>query len=286
MAEKAKVNVYQLVTDRIIAELENGTIPWQKPWTGVRGGAFNRISKKPYSLLNQMLLRRRGEYASFKQWKELGGHVKKGAKSEMVVFWKILPVEKEDKDGKKVKKTVPLLRYYNVFHISQVEGVEPLEQPENDVEPVREAEDIISDYVSREKVGFEEAVGDEAFYSPSSDTVVVPCKGQFMDVNKYYATVFHELVHSTGHKTRLDRFSDGKAAAFGSDVYSKEELVAEIGSADIMNAAGMETESTFKNNASYIQNWLAVLKNDNKFIVSASAKAEKAVDLILGAAGA
>lgn len=125
--QMAKANVYEMVTARIIAELEKGNIPWEKPWTGVRSGAFNRISKRPYSLLNQMLLQHSGEYATFKQWQELGGHVRKGEKSEIVVFWKIFEAEETNPEtGEKETKKIPLLRYYNVFHISQVEGVEPL----------------------------------------------------------------------------------------------------------------------------------------------------------------
>ncbi len=119
-------SIYEMVTDRIINQLEQGVIPWQKPWTGVRSGAYNRISKKSYSLLNQMLLQHDGEYATFKQWQDLGGHVRKGEKSEIVTFWKIQPVEEEQEDGTKVVKQIPLLRYFNVFHISQVNGVEPL----------------------------------------------------------------------------------------------------------------------------------------------------------------
>lgn len=123
----AKTNVYEMVTERIIAELEKGVIPWEKPWTGVRSGAYNRVSKRPYSLLNQMLLKHTGEYATYKQWQDLGGQVKKGEKSEIVVFWKIFEAEETNKDtGEKETKKIPLLRYYNVFHISQVEGVEPL----------------------------------------------------------------------------------------------------------------------------------------------------------------
>ena len=89
-------SVYEMVTDRIIEQLENGVIPWEKPWTGVRSGAFNRVSKKSYSLLNQMLLKNEGEYATFKQWTELGGKIRRGEKSEIIVFWKVLPVEKTE----------------------------------------------------------------------------------------------------------------------------------------------------------------------------------------------
>lgn len=278
----AKANVYQMVTDRIIEQLEQGIIPWERPWTGVRAGAFNRVSKRPYSLLNQMLLKHTGEYATFKQWTELGGKIKKGAKSEIIVFWKILEIEEENEKGEKEKKTLPILKYYNVFHISQVEGVKPLEQPFAEVEPIEEADKIIFDYVERENIDFQEKASNEAFYSPARDCVVVPMKEQYQHINEYYSTTFHELTHSTGHKNRLDRLQSGAVAAFGSETYSKEELVAEIGSASIMNMLGIETTKTFRNSAAYIQNWLSVLKNDNNMIISAASKAEKAVDYIFG----
>ena len=282
----AKTNVYEMVTERIIAELEDGIIPWEKPWTGVRSGAYNRVSKKPYSLLNQMLLKHTGEYATYKQWQDLGGQVKKGEKSEIVVFWKIFEAEETNKDtGEKKTKKIPLLRYYNVFHISQVEGVEPLapEQLNDEVEPIEEADKIITDYITREHIEFTECRSNEAYYSPSQDAVVVPMKEQYKVINEYYSTTFHELTHSTGHKNRLNRLETGAVAAFGSETYSKEELVAEIGSASLMNLLGIETVKTFRNSAAYIQSWLQVLRNDNKFIVSASSKAEKAVNYILAA---
>ena len=105
----AKFNIYEEITNRIIKQLESGEIPWHKPWHGVTSGAYNRVSKKPYSLLNQMLLMHDGEYATYKQWADLGGTVRKGEKSEMVVFWKIFQVEEEE-NGKKVKKSIPLLK--------------------------------------------------------------------------------------------------------------------------------------------------------------------------------
>lgn len=282
----AKTNVYEMVTERIIAELEKGVIPWEKPWTGVRSGAYNRVSKRPYSLLNQMLLKHTGEYATYKQWQDLGGQVKKGGKSEIVVFWKIFETEETNKDtGEKETKKIPLLRYYNVFHISQVEGVEPLkpEQLNDEVEPIEEADKIITDYITREHIEFTECRSNEAYYSPSSDRVVVPMKEQYKVINEYYSTTFHELTHSTGHKNRLNRLQTGAVAAFGGTEYSKEELVAEIGSASLMNLLGIETVKTFRNSAAYIQSWLQVLRNDNKFIVSASSRAEKAVNYILAA---
>ena len=279
----ASLNVYEMVTERIIKQLEQGTIPWQKPWGGVRSGAFNRVSKKPYSLINQAILEKPGEYASFKQWKDLGGHIKKDAKSEIVVFWKIIDVEEKNDKGEIEKKKLPLLRYYNVFHISQVECVEPLKEKLNtEIEPIEEADRIIKDYVDREQLVFNECKSNRAYYAPLIDTVVVPLKEQFMNAPEWYGTTFHELVHSSGSKNRLNRLETSNLASFGSETYSKEELVAEIGSASILNYLGIETDKTFNNSASYIESWLQVLRNDNKFIVSASSKAEKAVNYILG----
>lgn len=280
-------SVYEMVTDRIIEQLENGVIPWQKPWTGVRSGAFNRISKKPYSLLNQMLLKFDGEYATFKQWADLGGHVRKGEKSEMVCFWKIQPIEEEQEDGTKVVKQIPLLRYYNVFHISQVDGVEPLREEElHDIEPIEKAENLLHDYWTRENITVKHKKGNRAYYSPTLDMICLPLFEQFTDASEYYATAFHESVHSSMKESRCNRAEDrkGKLVAFGSQDYSKEELVAEIGSATILNIIDVETNGSFKNSAAYIQNWLSVLRNDVKFVVSASSKAEKAVKYILGEA--
>lgn len=277
-------NVYQMVTDRIIEQLEQGYIPWHKPWTGTKEGAFNRVSKRSYSLLNQMLLKHSGEYASFKQWTDLGGHIRKGEKSEIVVFWKILPIEEEKEDGTKAMKQIPLLKYINVFHISQVDGVEPLKESElHDIEPIEEAEKILTGYWNREHIRVEHVKGDKAYYSPMFDMIHLPLFEQFTDPNEYYSTAFHESIHSTMAENRCDRAEErkNKSVAFCSEEYSKEELVAEIGSATLLNLIGIETKKTFKNSTAYIQSWLRALRNDNKFIISASSKAEKAVKYIL-----
>jgi len=280
---KEKFNIYEEITNRIINQLESGIIPWHKPWTGISSGAFNRVSKKPYSLLNQMLLKHDGEYATYKQWDELGGKVRKGEKSEIVVFWKVFEADDVDKDGKPVNKAIPLLRYINVFHISQVDGIEPLNR---DImvahEPIEEAERIKNEYAKRENILIQERVTNKAFYSPVRDYIQVPCKEQYADIKEFYSTLFHEMIHSTGHKNRLGRLSDDVVlAAFGSEDYSKEELIAEMGSAFMLNHIGIETAKTFKNSTAYIQSWLRVLKNDNRFIISASSKAEKAMKYIL-----
>lgn len=272
-------SVYEMVTERIIEELEKGSIPWEKPWTsGRRSGAYNFVSKKSYSLMNQMMLKHRGAYGTFKQWTEKGGKIRKGEKSEIVVFWKFQIIEEENEDGEKEEKKIPMLRYYNVFHISQVDGVE-LKEELPEVEPIESAEKIKRDYVEREHIKILEYATNEAFYSPAGDFIQVPERGQYKDIESFYDVLFHEMTHSTGHKSRLNRLERG--AHYGNELYSKEELVAELGSASLMNMLGLETKKTIRNNAAYIQSWIRVFKNDPRFIVSAAGKAEKAVKFIL-----
>ena len=171
---------------------------------------------------------------------------------------------------------------YRCLSINQCEGLEakhtkPLPNSANADEA---AEAIIADYVKREGVRIEHQAGDRAFYRPSTDTITLPMMQQFKETAEYYSTAFHEMVHSTGHMKRLNRLD--ATAHFGSEDYSKEELIAEIGSAALVNRAGLETAKSFRNSAAYVQNWLQVLKNDKRFIVSAAGKAEKAVALIMG----
>ena len=150
-------------------------------------------------------------------------------------------------------------------------------------EAIEEAQEIIYGYLERENVKLLHQEGDRAFYRPSTDEVILPIRKQFMSTAEYYSTVFHELTHSTGHASRLNRLT--QAAFFGSEDYSKEELVAEIGAAALVNHVGLETSNSIRNSAAYIQNWLKVLRDDKRFIVSASGRAEKAVNLILGSVG-
>ena len=273
------MDIYSEVTTRIIAQMEEGVIPWQKPWIA-NGKAISRSTGKPYSLLNQMLLGRPGEYLTFKQCQEAGGKVKKGEKASMVVFWKF--IEQEDEETGE-KKEVPFLRYYNVFHIDQCEGITAKHTTEtafpDGAATLEAAQEIIYDYLGREGVKLSHEEGDRAFYRPATDEVVLPIRKQFISTAEYYSTVFHELTHSTGHAKRLNRLS--KPSFFGTEDYSKEELVAEIGAATLVNHVGLETSTSFRNNAAYIQNWLKVLRDDKRFIVSAAGKAEKAVALIL-----
>ena len=271
------VNVYEIVTDRILEELEKGHIPWKKPWTGVRTGAYSRSTGKPYSVLNQLLLFKPGEYLTFKQALDAGGSIRKGEKASFVVFWKPLP----DKEGKEVTKIVPLLRYYHVFHIDQCENMKPryTEPKLTFADPIKEAEDVLAEYSRRSGCRIYHQKQDRAYYSPGLDEIHLPLREQFPDIREYYSTAFHECTHSTGHEKRLNRLAKG--AFFGDNDYSKEELVAEIGAALLMNDLGIESPATFKNSTAYIQNWLSALKNDNRLIVSAAGKAEKAARMIL-----
>lgn len=279
------VDVYKMVTDRIVEELEKGTVPWQRGWSGAADGAYNYVSKRPYSLINQLMLKHQDAYLTFKQVTEKGGKVNKGAKAEIVVFWKILrkedPVEK-DKDGKPVVHSIPMLKYYNVFWIGDT-NLERKEVERVEHEPVKEAENVIEGYLAREaSLKFQnDQPSNQAYYAPLKDAVVVPMLSQFKNVEEYYSTAFHELTHSTGSKARLNRIDMKNLAAFGSENYSKEELVAELGAAMLVNTCGLETTKSFKNSASYIHSWLVALKNDKRLIVSAAGKAEKAVNYIL-----
>lgn len=279
------MTVYEIVTDRIIKELQTGQIPWRKPWIslGMQEGAYNRITKRPYSMLNQMLLKKSGEYATFRQWTTLGGHIQSGAKPDIIVFWKINEFDEKKENGDIEIKRVPVLRYYRVFHISQVKGVDPLDPPaESSDIGIESGDQLIESYISRESIKIiKDEISDRAFYSPSRDYIQVPCKKQYPDdISEFYSTVFHEMSHSTGHVTRLDR-NMMSVTSFASEDYSKEELIAELSSAMIMNILKIETRKTFKNSTAYIQGWMSQLKKDNRLIVSAANKAEKAVKYIL-----
>ena len=173
------MDIYGEITNRIISEMEKGIIPWKKPWIA-SGAAISHTTGKRYSLLNQMLLGRPGEYITFKQAQQEGGHVRQGEKSHIVVFWKFLPVIDEDTQE---EKQVPFLKYYNVFHIDQCEGITAKHtQPmPNSATADETAESIIAAYVERESVSLEHAEGDAAFYQPAADRIVLPLLAQFAE---------------------------------------------------------------------------------------------------------
>lgn len=287
-----KTSVYQIVTDRIIAQLEQGIIPWEKPWvnTSSTSMAVSHNDGRVYSLINQMMLGIPGEYVTYEQAKKAGGHVKKGCKASPVVFWSVMTKEAKDKDGntkigkdgKPMMENIPFLKYYSVFHIEDTEGIAPKyvtsKGPVADNLPVEAIDQAINGYLERSGVTLRNYEQGQSYYAPGQDMVVLPHMSQFKNSESYYATAFHELGHSTGHPSRLNRKG---GMMFGDEGYSKEELVAEITSAVLCNHFGISTEKIERNTAAYIQNWLKALKNDPKMIVSAASRAEKAVNLIL-----
>ena len=273
-------NIYSIITEKICEQLEQGIIPWHKPWGNVHtDGAINYITRKPYSLLNQMLLGGKGgEYLTFKQIQTLKGSIKKGAKAKMVVFYTPIPVL--DENGEEIGVR-PCLKYYNVFHIEDCTNIPTKIEAQEMVKhnTIKEAEIVINSYLKKEKhLKFENTeITNKAYYSPILDLVQVPTLDQYESVEEYYSTTFHEFIHSTMHPTRCNREKNMQNHRFGSEDYSKEELVAEIGASFLCNMVGIESEKVFKNSVAYIQSWLKALKNDPKMIVHASAQAEKAV---------
>lgn len=294
-----KKNLYAEITDRIIKQLEKGTIPWHKPWI-IRGdgvGIVSHSTGKGYSLLNAMLLEEEGEYATFNQIKAEGGNVKKGAKAKPIYFWKQLAVNVTDekgkpmlnKDGKPLMKKIPLLKYYSVFNIlTDAENIKPKyydpsgkEKQKKDSEKlkIKKAEKVSGDYMKREKLPLRNEMVDSAHYRPSSDSVQVPPITTFEHKEQYYSTLFHELTHSTGAENRLDRPT---MRNYHKDisVRATEELIAEIGAATSLMMLGIDTDKSLTNSAAYVKSWLRFLKDDPKMVVTAAGKAEKAVDMI------
>lgn len=294
-------DVYQQVTDRIIAALEAGTVPWRKPWTG--GGPVS-IKGRPYRGINTFLLSLMHyadpRWGTFKAMKEaavklaesegreivvvseharakttyyevvdgqrvpfLGG-VSKGEKATHVILWK--PVKRHDEE----ETSYMLLKSYPVFNAEQCEGLPELVL-ERDHVPLAAAEHIVNGYVGPAISG-----GQMAAYSETLDLVVMPKAESFLAPEGYYSTFFHELVHSTGHKERLNRLESG---GYGTGPYAKEELVAEMGAAMLCGVAGIEN---LDQSASYIDGWLRPLQHDPKLVVQAAAQAQKGADLILG----
>lgn len=277
---------YDKITAKICAAMEGGVIPWKKMWSGRAAAARNYTTNRPYSLLNQLLLGRGGRYATWKQWRELGARVKKGAKAEYIYFFTQQPKEtgELDENGEKVVVSFPVLREYAVFHEEDVEGIElkPDELPENT--RIQAADSVLKNYLDGAGVDFYELPIDQAYYAPHVDAIKMPEINQFANSAAYYATAFHECGHSTGHASRLNRegVNNSTYHAFGDEVYSREELIAEMCSAFVCNACGIDSNEAIKNSAAYIQSWLRALKNDSKMIVYAASRAEKAADYILG----
>jgi len=278
-----KLDVYQLVTNQIIQRLEAGVIPWQKPWADA-GMPMNLISKRPYRGINLWLLNtlpyERNLYLTWDQLKKIGGSVKQGEHGQIVVFWKQVKKQSEEMDSADKPKQAPLLRYYKVFNVAQCRDIPVDLVPEmhkDDVIPIQECEAIISTMPSCPEIKHKEQ---KAFYHIEQDYINMPKKKSFKTPESYYSTIFHELVHSTGAEKRLGRASITEMSEFGSPAYSIEELIAELGAAYLCSFSGILPKE-IENSVAYISGWLEQLKNDKRFIVTASGQAQKAADLIL-----
>jgi len=276
--------VYEIITDRIIQELEKGIVPWRKPFTGLKPA--NLISRKPYRGVNALLLGlmpyEKPFYLTYKQAIESGGNVRKGEHGHMVVFWKMQEYEKENEKGEIEEKMIPFLRYYYVFNIAQCENIPETKIPQletREFNVIEKGEEIIQGMPNKPDIVH--SCNGTAYYSPIKDIVHLPNKDQYLSDGEYYSTAFHEFAHSTGHQTRLNRFTgDNVLSIFGSEIYSKEELIAELASAFLCAEAGIN--NTISNSAGYIQGWLGKFHDDKKLLVSATSQAQKASDYILG----
>lgn len=279
-------DLYLEVTEKIIAQLEAGTIPWIKPWACASkfgGQPFNAISRKPYRGINTLLLcapqYARTEWMTYKQAQDIGANVRKGETGSMIVFYKPFAVKdknaKPDADGNVKERNIPLLRCFHVFNLEQIENLpECLQAQRTDDRPELERHAMADSVMAQASVSHG---GDRAFYRVDGDSIRLPQPGQFDCMASYYGTALHELTHWTGHKSRLDR-EYGKR--FGDQAYAREELVAEMGAAFLCASVGIAGKLQ---HPQYVANWLTVLKGDKRAVLVAAGAAQKAADFCLKA---
>ena len=286
----ASVNVYEVINQRIMELLESNVIPWRKTWNAATNQPKNLISKKEYRGINVFMLAcmpfASPYWLTFKQCQDKGGQVKKGSKSTPVVFWKWLDRKEEGFDSIEPLSTgkIPMLRYYNVFNLDQVKGIEAPTSTEvvtNTFTPIERAEQIVTGMTLCPEIKYG---SNGASYSPKLDYVRMPKPEAFESAEEYYNTLFHELSHSTGHEKRVGRKGIQETSYFGSHEYSKEELCAEMSACFLSGHAGIEN-TTIVNSAAYIAGWLKALRNDKTLLVHAAAQAQKASDYILNRKG-
>ena len=268
-------NIYQDVTDQIIAALEKGVVPWVKPWDASSGLPVNAITGRSYRGINVPLLWASAidrnfkfdRWLTFKQAKDAGGNVRGGEKGTRVVLWK--PVESKEDEGSvdNKKRFFPLVKSFTVFNVVQVDDLPPVKEKPLVWEP-----DILAEqYLSLAKV---QHSGGRAFFAPGPDIIQLPVQSSFPDSGSYYSTALHELVHWSGHDSRLDRLSK---TPYGSPDYAREELVAEMGSAFLTAEVGIEGKTK---HPEYMAEWLKLLGSDNRVIFQAASKAQQAVDFL------
>jgi len=281
----SNTRAYDIITDRILDLLDQGEVPWRKPWS-LQPGARpqNAVSKRPYSGINAVMLGLSGysdtRWLTFRGAQQLGGNVRKGQKATPITFWKQYKITDKDEHGETVEKAIPLLRYFSVFNVEQCEGLglPPIEtaKPFDSIEAAEKIIDNMPDKPSIEHDG-----ADRAYYIPALDTVHLPPRTAFGVPGEYYSTAFHELGHSTGHESRLNRHGlETGIAPFGSETYSREELAAEFAAAFLCNQSGIE--NTIDNSAAYIQGWSKAICQDRRLVVTAASQGQKAADFILG----
>lgn len=278
-------DVFALVTNRIIEHLEQGIVPWKQPWTN-KGLPRNLFTGKFYRGINVWLLNalpyEENIFLTFNQVKELGGKVRRCEKAHLVVLWKW--IEDTSVNGASDKQ-IPYLRYYQVFNIAQCVDIPqwylPVSLPSKN-DPLGICEAIVETMPSAPDIRH---MGNEAYYHPFFDLVNMPSMHRFINSETYYSTLFHELIHSTGHKSRLNRKEMETAMVSRNiDKYSLEELTAEIGACYLNSFAGIDGWD-FENHIAYLQTWLERLRGDKRLIVYASAHAQRATDYILNLNG-
>lgn len=292
------ISLYEEVTNRIISMIEKGVAPWRKTWS-TYGLARNYVSGRLYTGINYILMNNTEHsipyFVTFNQIKELGGNIKKGSEANMVIYFKVYYKDSDDKtltpEVAKIRyqkgediRVLKFIRYYNVFNVGDIESIEIDHSrfPEvklSDNEKITRCEDIIMNMPNPPNLRQIDA--NRAFYSPAQDFINLPSIGQFDTSEHYYATYFHELIHATGHSSRLARAEVMYFSGFGTKPYSQEELVAEMGASFLACHCQIDYESVVENNASYLAGWLNALKEDSKFIFRVSAEAQKAVEFIL-----
>jgi antirestriction protein ArdC len=273
-------DVSTIITNRILLQLEHGTVPWRQTWR-TAGRPKNMVTGRYYRGINVLLLSSMGFteniFLTLKQVNELGGSIKKGVHACPVVFWSQKDVAKANSEEKEVKR---VLRYYNVFNIEQCLHIPENRMEElhfNDAEPILACDKLVVNMPLCPKIYHK---GGEAYYDTKNDTVTMPRMKTFTDSESYYVTLYHELIHATGHEKRLGRESIMHPEKFASDGYGEEELVAQIGACFLASLSGC-TMANFENDVAYIQHWMSRLRNDKRLLLSASSKAQQAVDFIL-----
>jgi antirestriction protein ArdC len=271
------MNVYEVITSRILESLQQGVVPWRKPWSSDL--PRNLVSGREYRGVNVLLLQSASftspYWMTYRQAQALGGTVKRGERGCPIVFWKVS--QRDETDGTTGKGFI--LRYFTVFNAAQTEGIEVPAPPERRAfDANTECDRLVASYANPPEI---QHGGARACYFPSSDLIQMPEKEQFASTADYYSTLFHELTHSTGAQHRLGRKGVVNGASYSNHSYAFEELVAECGSAFLAAHAGI-SPATLENSAAYIASWVKRLRSEPRWIVEAASQAAKAVDLILG----